>query len=559
MERVPYTIIIKSVMDFAEPGRGYQYRTYAARAAAEVLLGFLRNNLVPGGRTAGDILLTGQAPLPADPSPAQLLTAKYRAVPWNREVRAVEWERLETWCRDSRPVSLRLFTGLAGSGKTRLFGEWSACLREQGWDAGFLPAVLVENDSTQASDVETLVAEDRPTLIAIDYAERSPHLTVFLKRLLTLAQGRKQPLRIALIAREKAEWYDQLLGADDSLSDAAHGFEPVGLRGAALVGGARVDFFTRAVSALRGHRRQGIPEIVTEIDPERLSDERFERLLYLQMAALATVDGLTWTAEGLLQGIVTHETHFWAKPYRVAEGWTDQQSASFLTGARRVVAAYTLLGGVPSRDVARQVYERVEGPREVDFLAQLGDLYPGSNQPGETNTYLGPLTPDLLGESLVATVLRHRETSRQFVEEVTRGGVENAIQQACTVLGQLGARHEFDPAPWIKQLLEGDFAGRVDPALKAAQALGEETTAAPVGRVLAEVCQRSGSVELAARLEGEIPHQTVSLRELGLWVAETLVAGLDESSTDEPVLAMRAGLLNKLAGRQSQLGHREAA
>ncbi|MFM7163022.1 MAG: hypothetical protein ACKO3P_21935, partial [Planctomycetaceae bacterium] len=209
--------------------------------------------------------------------------------------------------------------------------------------------------------------------------------------------------------------------------------------------------------------------------------------------------------------------------------------------------------------VARQVYERVEGPREVDFLAQLGDLYPGSSQPGETNTYLGPLTPDLLGESLVATVLRHRDTSPQFVEEVTRGGVENAIQQACTVLGQLGARHEFDPVPWIKQLLEGDFAGRVDPALKAAQSLGEETTAAPVGRVLAEVCQRSGSVELAARLEREIPEQTVSLRELGLWVAETLVSGLDVVSTDEHVLAKRARLLSKLGYRQSELGQREAA
>jgi len=53
------TIVVKGVMDFAEPGRTYQYRSYAARAAAEVLLGFLRDNLVPRGRTAADVLRTG--------------------------------------------------------------------------------------------------------------------------------------------------------------------------------------------------------------------------------------------------------------------------------------------------------------------------------------------------------------------------------------------------------------------------------------------------------------------------------------------------------------------
>jgi nucleoside phosphorylase len=30
LQKVPYTIVVKAVMDFAEPGRGYQYRTYAA-------------------------------------------------------------------------------------------------------------------------------------------------------------------------------------------------------------------------------------------------------------------------------------------------------------------------------------------------------------------------------------------------------------------------------------------------------------------------------------------------------------------------------------------------
>lgn len=43
-------LVVKGVMDFGEPTRGHGFRGFAARAAAEVLIGFLRQNFLPVAR-----------------------------------------------------------------------------------------------------------------------------------------------------------------------------------------------------------------------------------------------------------------------------------------------------------------------------------------------------------------------------------------------------------------------------------------------------------------------------------------------------------------------------
>lgn len=47
--KVPRTLVVKGVMDSAEPGRTQHFRGFAARAAAEVLLGFLRRHIGEAG------------------------------------------------------------------------------------------------------------------------------------------------------------------------------------------------------------------------------------------------------------------------------------------------------------------------------------------------------------------------------------------------------------------------------------------------------------------------------------------------------------------------------
>ncbi|MHC4171106.1 MAG: hypothetical protein ACYSWQ_29550, partial [Planctomycetota bacterium] len=50
IQNVSRWIVVKGVMDHAEPDRNYGFRPFAARAAGEVLLGFLRQHLEPGDR-----------------------------------------------------------------------------------------------------------------------------------------------------------------------------------------------------------------------------------------------------------------------------------------------------------------------------------------------------------------------------------------------------------------------------------------------------------------------------------------------------------------------------
>jgi hypothetical protein len=55
LHEIPW-IVVKSVMDFAEPGRSQGFRKFAARAAAEVLIAFLRANVdsVSKAKPSGD-------------------------------------------------------------------------------------------------------------------------------------------------------------------------------------------------------------------------------------------------------------------------------------------------------------------------------------------------------------------------------------------------------------------------------------------------------------------------------------------------------------------------
>ena len=82
VQNVPSFLVAKGVMDYAEPGRGQGFRAFAARAAAEVLLGFLRRHLPPlPRRTAAEILKPNTAQRPEAASPATLLNARYQVVP----------------------------------------------------------------------------------------------------------------------------------------------------------------------------------------------------------------------------------------------------------------------------------------------------------------------------------------------------------------------------------------------------------------------------------------------------------------------------------------------
>ncbi|HTE18237.1 MAG TPA: hypothetical protein VK689_07630, partial [Armatimonadota bacterium] len=203
-------LVVKGIMDNGDPGKTDTYRLYAARAAGEVLLRFLRENLQPQGRGPEELLHTGTAPLPPDPLPSHFLTARYQVVRFLEALPGPVWQGLLDWTTEVGAVGVRLFTGPGGVGKTRLFQELAARLREaDAWDAGFL--LEAEDESA----IDTLTRNGRPTLVIVDYAETHRHRDRVLQAALKEGQSGRVPLRIALLARDAGDWWAILRSGTD--------------------------------------------------------------------------------------------------------------------------------------------------------------------------------------------------------------------------------------------------------------------------------------------------------------------------------------------------------
>jgi len=513
-----------------------------------------RAHVSPGHRkTPADILRPNTwAARPGATNPATLLNARYETVPFFEPSRTREVEALETWCNKPTPTSVRLFTGPGGAGKTRLFIEWARRLRDRGWDAGFLPDELLSTESANAGDVNSLLAPDRPTLVVIDYAESRPALREFLRRVAHRGDDGKAPLRIALLAREVADWWKSLLESDADVGHVLSEYEPLRLEAVPLENQLRQRVFDEARDKFAAVRGKPVPK-----SPVDLSDERFGRPLYLHMAALAAVEGLSPTADSLLHGIVTHEKRFWVRPFEDGHR-RDFDRAHFMARASRTVAAVTLRGGVSTKAEAEALNHQVKGPSDDEFIRFLHGLYPGHGEDGQNN-YLAGLEPDLLGEALVAEVLSDSDTSADYLENVFDGTPPPVLRNGFTVLGRISLHHKDQAAKWLAQVLNVDAKGRALPAFEAAMTLGGETALAPLGLILAKGLQAEGTVELAALFERRVPHPTVSLREVGLWATDRLLRKIASETPDEEALIESARLLNNLGLRLSDLGRREDA
>jgi tetratricopeptide (TPR) repeat protein len=282
-------------------------------------------------------------------------------------------------------------------------------------------------------------------------------------------------------------------------------------------------------------------------------------MLYLHMAALACVEQLPVSADALLDDIVSHEEHFWLRQFEETYSTKLLDRIKFAAGARRAVAAVTLLGGVPTIEAAEELNARVDGPREEHLCPFLRWLYPGRGEIGAQDVYLSGLEPGLLGEALVARVLSDRNTRQDYLEKVFAGAVETALRTGFVVLTRMALRRGKEAETWMKQVLDADVLVRAKPAFEAVLTLGTETACVPLGLALAEALEREGTTELAMTIELVIPEQTVSLREVAVWATQTL---LRQSRTDtkiEDVLKERARLLNNLGPRLSALGRGEEA
>ena len=541
-----------------EAGRSSLVRRLVHEAAPRRPLGPrpARWRRTPG--TFGGLLYTGIRDLPRAAPPSQLLVPRHAVVPFTG--RETELADLDAWAAAPAPFAVRLVVGDGGMGKTRLAQEWAARRRAAAWHAGFLA-----NDLESAAD--RLLDADRPTAVIIDYAESRPELGAFLQRLSAPDLAPANPLRVLLLARNADDWFAALRSSNAEINDHLWESPVLHLRPLVLEdGNARHEEWERAREAFERHlailgQSSGA---ASQAQVPDLTDQRYRRALYLHAAALVSLLGGEPSPVEVLETILRHEEDFWwqsAGPNQPAgvKGPTPRERERWLREMRRLVAAIALRGGLAHVDDLRPLASalRIEAlSSSPGVFDSLSSLYPAHTDGHRGSTGLiAALEPDLLAETLVASVLSSPSQPRDTLEAALGQSQAPAVRHALVLLGRLELRSLGDAGSWLDRALACCQPQDLEAAFEAALALTEDTHASSLGQRLAHRLSVAGTPAIARVLAGRLPSSTVSLREVGAWAARVR---LEELSTDAPpeLLAKR---LSQFAFWHGGLGQRESA
>jgi len=533
-------VVIKGVSDHATLEKNDEFHDLAKKNAAKVLKEFLeivadqlpKIDVVDGIWLPPNVI-NEQTMNPKNNAPSTLLHAKNENVPFCDDIRQPEIEALQALCRSdsvSRGI-IQLFTGPGGIGKTRLMIEWVRRLMvmDPSWQVCFLTQDIDPN----SQDFKDIFSQDNHFFFVIDYAECRTNLSAILKILITTATEKKDRMvRVALVARQSGFWWKELSSNNLDISGYFHD-HVVELQYVPIQGDIRQRLFDSAFQVFAKKIDNLYNDGTKTKDYTILTDPIFGRVLYIQMAAYASVIGLDFTAQTLLDTIVNYEKHFWTIQFcRKIDG--DQAKAKFIRETARVLTALTLLGGVDNCEKLKNLINTSKGPADDLFLEFLFNFYP----PIYSKKIVGCLEPDLLGEHLVFdTLCLLRDQKMPFTDTVFLMNTFNItdnhdeLQQAFTVLGRI-AEHDFCKTDlgktMIKEWLSLPFdESRIDvrslPAINAAISLAERTASCPIADLLTDALEKWGSLRIAHAIQGKLPNDTVAFRRLKRWRFETIL------------------------------------
>ncbi|HWX62296.1 tetratricopeptide repeat protein [Bradyrhizobium sp.] len=452
---------------------------------------------------------------------------------------------LKRWTASKRDISIRVLTGGAGRGKTRLALELARELGEHGWLAGF-----ATDDALDRFRKQSRVAEwtwKTPTLVVIDYAAgRANQLHDWIGELVDRMSDK--PLRLLLLERQanpEIGWLSTVLGSGaDDRSRAARALldpiEPIEL--------PAIDdlVMRRAIFARLVARSKDSPIPFSGDDPEfdrRLRDEKWAGdPLFLMMAGLVAAEtgahnALALNRTDLTTMIAQRELD---RIGRIAASRgvdaTDQEHPGFATRHMAVLA--TLAQGLALADL-RQLAQR-----ELDLLgstAGLNNVIDALRNalPRGGSAAVAPILPDIIGEAAILIWLGERGALSELgiepltcVRRVADTARSRVSQTLVRIAQDFAAAGRDEPVRWLKSLW------------------------------------RATDMDLDALIEitDELPLQTVALRELAADLALQVVnqlrgrfaelTGADADGRREGILAKS---LLRLGTRLSDLGRREEA
>ncbi|MCX5357324.1 hypothetical protein OG864_00815 [Streptomyces sp. NBC_00124] len=509
------------------------------------------------------LLLSAVDP-PAAASPGSLLRAETEAVRFRG--RSGMLSDLEDWCTQRDGSSVRLMTGPAGRGKTRLARQLISVLREQGWVAGFL-----RHAALSPGESRPLGASVVPTLLVIDYAETRPRdVRLVLDAAATGGSG--AALRILLLARSAGEWWGDLEESLRDGSSACSPAEPIALGPLETAEEGRQEAFrdaavdlARRLSVMSASSGTNWERIASHLRSPDVHREAFDSVLALHMSALAALlqagpdpvqDQPNGSAAEILLG---HESRYWKA--------SDEATGLGLSRPlrRRAVAAAALCGGRGEESI-RTLVTRIPGLRDAseeratNIAHWLCGLYP-VGEAGE----LGPLQPDVLAEQLIGHTAQE---CPEFLPALLPAASEEQTLRGLHVLSRAASHQPLLPGA-LCMLLVGDLQNLSAPAIRAVPRV-EYPEYLAMGLTLGIVsCDSPG---LLQSLDELIPADTNFLAECAAHLSTTRLRlafqGMAEwgKPDDVPGLLRKAAafvdvvraILNH-ARRLGQAGDREAA
>ncbi|MDR1925670.1 MAG: hypothetical protein LBQ66_14975 [Planctomycetaceae bacterium] len=326
------------------------------------------------------ILLTGiNKRCPNTLNPAALLNPHYEIVPFFAQHQKEIFAQLNDWCfNDKDSYANTLFYGGGGAGKTRLFIEWTKQLRSQGWIAGFLS--LNSDDDEKTFNV--LFSSDKNVFVAVDYAECREHLALLCKIAIENEKS-ERIIRIAFISRYP-DWLCQFRNDSKEEENIIAHCNIIPIPPILVNTNIRFEIYRHAYSSfaklLKG--KDMMPDSIPDI-----SDEKFSRILYLQMAALANLEELSYDANSLLQKIIDHEIIYWDNSFQKMFQKDRFVKMNFEDEAMQIMSAVTLRGGCNSLVELEQLRQQVASTIRKEHLRFFSWIYPGDENP-EIRRYL---------------------------------------------------------------------------------------------------------------------------------------------------------------------------
>ncbi len=486
--------------------------------------------------------------------PSVLLDWRSAVVPFRG--REAELAQLRDWCASGTGLALGLITGIGGTGKTRLAAELCSRQQHAGAVAGFFAATVAPER------VEALIGR-APVLIVLDEANIRIEQLRTITQLLS-ARYARVPVRLLLLARDDGEWRerlaDDLRDDDPDAADAVEGVLRVGLGAVDATPATRREAFHDATRAFAAALGRETPPVV---EPD-FSAGVFEAILFVHLAALAAVEGeLEHRPDrvpptGLVEFALGREARYWSRTAAARGLDVERQvleravAVATMTIANSEDAAARALRAIPdiadapgsARPIARWLHDLY---RPAAVPAGLYSLAPEDEA---EELWFRPLMPDLLGERLVAVVVRAVPSlPARLVSDATPDQVKRTLA-VLTNTARVDASAREPLRQSLCRALEQDWPI----ILEVAQESGD-----PIGQMLAEALEARPNPRLAAEIEAKLPERSVALREAAVVITQQAIELALETDQHDDRDVQVARLKRRLSRRLGEAGEDQEA